>query len=214
MTTASKPHTEDQQDRQWYLRIDGERVFGPKPLDDLIDWARQGRIAPGHEVSDDKRAWIRAEQLPALGMTWMVELPDGSFYGPLNGQAVLELANEETVTPDAMMINQSSNARTTVQEFRELPPEPGPDSLESTAAVQVRAAAPASASTSAASQAEIQTLRKQIEEESQRIKNQIAEQEAKEAQWKQMIEVLEKEKADLTTKLAEQENRPPPRARR
>jgi len=100
--------------RQWFLKIDEGKVFGPTHMPTLLDWARQGRIAPGHQVSEDKKAWINAERIPELEMVWMVELADGSFYGPLNIHAVSDLVTEGTVAADAAMINQLTNEKTTV----------------------------------------------------------------------------------------------------
>ncbi|HAS82850.1 MAG TPA: hypothetical protein DCS43_09325, partial [Verrucomicrobia bacterium] len=68
--------------RQWFLKIEEGSVFGPSDMPTLVDWARQGRIAPGHQLSEDKKAWIPAERVPELDMVWMVELSDGSYYGP------------------------------------------------------------------------------------------------------------------------------------
>ena len=43
---------------QWYLRIDDGSVFGPVPEVDLVDWAADGRIAPGNELSADREQWM------------------------------------------------------------------------------------------------------------------------------------------------------------
>ena len=58
--------------KQWFLKIGEGQVFGPTDTPTLIDWARQGRVTPGNQISEDKKAWVTAERIPELEMVWMV----------------------------------------------------------------------------------------------------------------------------------------------
>ena len=50
----------------WHLKIDDGSTFGPVPIEDLVYWAEQGRIAPGNEISSDTEKWVPAETVPEL----------------------------------------------------------------------------------------------------------------------------------------------------
>ena len=68
----------------WYLKISDDVVYGPIALSALRDWAAEGRITPGNQVSKDNKAWSPVENVPALKMDWLVELKTGEIYGPFN----------------------------------------------------------------------------------------------------------------------------------
>ena len=85
----------------WHLRIDDGSTFGPVTLQDLVGWAEQGRIAPGNLISSDEKDWQPAETVAELSMEWVVELPDGSAFGPINIRALDDLLMDGTVGPDA-----------------------------------------------------------------------------------------------------------------
>jgi chromosome segregation ATPase len=99
---------------KWYLRIDEESVFGPVIATKLREWAQQGRVAPGNEVSSDREQWIPAEDLPELEMVWNVELDDGTFFGPLNVKALRDLLEDETITFESRLVNRSSGETASV----------------------------------------------------------------------------------------------------
>ncbi|MBN2302339.1 MAG: hypothetical protein JXN60_07490, partial [Lentisphaerae bacterium] len=90
---------------EWYLRIDGGLTYGPIPLQTLSDWAAQGRVAAGNEVSNDKETWISAEKVPDLKMDWIVELKNGDQYGPFSLLAAPYLINRGVIDVDAMLHN-------------------------------------------------------------------------------------------------------------
>ncbi len=99
----SKLHEElrNRADSQWYVRITDGAVYGPVDLTTLKSWAAQGRIEPDNEISEDQEIWSTAESLPELEMDWLVELEDGTSYGPFNIQLAPELQQQGTFPPDA-----------------------------------------------------------------------------------------------------------------
>jgi len=100
--------------KEWYLRVEDGSVFGPVDTLSLVEWARQGRVAPGDCISEDGTDWTPAEKLPDLDMVWLVELSDGSYHGPVNIDAVAFFISEKTILPSARLINRRTNERTTV----------------------------------------------------------------------------------------------------
>ncbi len=80
--------------QSWFLRIAGGTVFGPVAIKGLIVWAEQGRVAPGNEISTDRKDWRPAESLPELEMTWYLEEPAGSLAGPFHRLAAEALIRD------------------------------------------------------------------------------------------------------------------------
>ena len=72
--------------KQWYLRTQDE-TFGPESKICLLEWARQGRIQPGHEISSDGVTWTPATEVPFLDMRWSIDIGDGYLRGPFNKMA-------------------------------------------------------------------------------------------------------------------------------
>jgi len=75
----------------WYLRIDDGSMYGPVTLNELIAWARQGRIEPHNELSPDGQTWRPACEIDALAMDWEVLLPGENQYGPVCRETLPEL---------------------------------------------------------------------------------------------------------------------------
>lgn len=76
---------------QWWLRTQDE-VFGPVTRDNLIEWARMGRIQPGQDVSCDGENWMPATDVDFLDMRWSIDIGDGMPpRGPFNKQAAQAL---------------------------------------------------------------------------------------------------------------------------
>ena len=73
-------------DAKWYLRTQDE-TFGPETKDQLVAWARMGRIQPGQEISDDNELWMRVEDVPFLDMRFSIDIGDGQPRGPFNRAA-------------------------------------------------------------------------------------------------------------------------------
>ncbi len=91
--------------RQWFLRINGETVFGPVSTQGLIVWAEQGRILPGHEVSSDRKKWVQAVSLDLLDMRWFVDDGAGELRGPLNRLAAEALIKSGKVPEGAQLVS-------------------------------------------------------------------------------------------------------------
>ncbi|MDA0577658.1 MAG: hypothetical protein O3B24_06110, partial [Verrucomicrobia bacterium] len=98
----------------WYLRIDDGSTFGPVAEPDLVEWAEQGRIAPGNQLSQDQQTWVDADMIPALGMDWLVELADGTVFGPVNIRALSDLMQDGTVDLDCALENRRTGESTIV----------------------------------------------------------------------------------------------------
>ena len=96
---------EKEDTRQWFLRINGETVFGPVSTQGLIVWAEQGRILPGHEVSSDRKKWVQAVSLDLLDMRWFVDDGTGELRGPLNRLAAEALIKSGKVPEGAQLIS-------------------------------------------------------------------------------------------------------------
>ena len=82
----------------WYLRKDDGVMFGPVPETALRQWAADGRIGPDDALSQDQAVWTQAPDVPVLGMDWMVELDDGSRYGPIHLLALRELMEDGSIS--------------------------------------------------------------------------------------------------------------------
>ncbi len=102
MTEQQNEHDDN---RQWFLRINGETVFGPVSTQGLVVWAEQGRILPGHEVSQDRKKWVQAVSVERLDMRWFVDDGDGELRGPLNRLAAEALIKSGKVSATAQVIS-------------------------------------------------------------------------------------------------------------
>jgi hypothetical protein len=121
---------------KWYLRTQDE-TFGPETGDQLVAWAKLGRIQPGQEVSDDNIIWRRVEEVPFLDMRFSIDIGDGNPRGPFNKAAAQALLSSGRLPPTASMVE--------VREpFPEEPEEPEePEQVEEEdAPVQEDAASP------------------------------------------------------------------------
>jgi len=95
----------------WYLKKSDGSVYGPVSLDVLTAWAAEGRIAPGETVSPDRRTWRTASELPELEMNWLVELEDGSFYGPIHASAAAEAVQRGSLAFGTVLLHRTSRER-------------------------------------------------------------------------------------------------------
>ena len=75
---------------EWYLKA-GEELFGPESEEQLLDWAKMGRIMPGQEVSTDLETWQKVENVPFLDMRFSIDIGDGKPRGPFNRVAAESL---------------------------------------------------------------------------------------------------------------------------
>ena len=129
----SDTQNEKEDTRQWFLRINGETVFGPVSTKGLIVWAEQGRILPGHEVSTDRKKWLQAISVPLLDMRWFVDDGEGELRGPLNRSAAEALLKSGKVPEGAQLLSSDeveTNTGADRDEKREEPPQEAlPDSV-------------------------------------------------------------------------------------
>ena len=79
-------------DKNWYVRSQDGKVYGPTDRETLVVWAGEGRIEPSGFVSQDRKSWVPAQLMPELEMKWVVEAEPGKFFGPFNRQMVVRLA--------------------------------------------------------------------------------------------------------------------------
>ena len=100
---------------EWHLKLDDGAVYGPVTESELYNWASECRIGPDHQVSQDKQNWVNAKEVKVLRMEWMVQLVDGSIYGPLNVLAIRQLVNDGAVKREAFCTNQLTKERQPVE---------------------------------------------------------------------------------------------------
>lgn len=92
----------------WYLKKDSGDIYGPVGLATLQLWATDGRVAPSDHVSEDQENWIAASDLADLGMDWVVELRDGSEYGPIHLLSLRDFLQDGSVSPKAKVLNRKT----------------------------------------------------------------------------------------------------------
>ena len=89
------------EDREWFVRTEDGRVYGPVGLQSLVQWAKDGRIEPTSFVSSDRMSWIPAPRKAELGMAWLVEIKQGEVYGPFARSVVSRLFSDGSVPETA-----------------------------------------------------------------------------------------------------------------
>ena len=87
--------------KEWYVKTDDGKAYGPADLPTLVKWAREGRIEPTSFVSSDRVKWAPAPLVPELDMKWIVETELGRLFGPFHHDVVSRLINEKLVPPTA-----------------------------------------------------------------------------------------------------------------
>jgi hypothetical protein len=85
--------------RDWFVRTEDGKVYGPADIASLGEWAKDGRIEPSCFVSSDRINWRPAQLMPELEMKWLVETEPGKFFGPFHRQVVSRLFRDKQV-PD------------------------------------------------------------------------------------------------------------------
>ena len=105
-------------DSKWYLRKshDGS-LFGPIPLDQLVQWAADAQVSPLDRVSTDEKTWLKAPMVPELAMDYLVEVGPDQFYGPTTLGALREFLAAGEITPDATVTNCKDATNYKVQDF-------------------------------------------------------------------------------------------------
>lgn len=103
--------------KAWYLKSSDGKIYGPVQISVLAEWAAQGRIVPGNQVSEDRQGWVPAESLPELKMDWVAELADGSVYGPFHLLATPYLHQSGAIPLQARIINRTTGKSLSVREL-------------------------------------------------------------------------------------------------
>ena len=88
---------------KWFLRTQDE-TFGPVVEEQLVSWAKMGRVQPGQEISDDNVVWRRVEDVPFLDMRFSIDIGDGTPRGPFNRAAAEALLASGRLPPTATMV--------------------------------------------------------------------------------------------------------------
>ena len=76
---------------KWYVKNADGKVFGPVDDEKLLAWVKDGRVEPFAGVSNDLKSWKLASLVPLLEMDWLVENEPGRFYGPTHRAVVDDL---------------------------------------------------------------------------------------------------------------------------
>ena len=199
--------------QKWHLRIDDGSVYGPVPTADLVLWAEDGRIAPGCELSADKKTWIPAEDLTDLAMDWVVKLDDGSKIGPINIKAIRDLLQEGAVDDTTTVTHCKTKKQSSIGDHRQ--------EIEKASALTITAEAETDSEAEERLQRRIQALqsdvsqaqdalektRRNAENEAKRYNQTQKTTEAEAAQLREQVKSLSAEQAKLGASLkAAQEN--------
>jgi hypothetical protein len=89
--------------RTWRIRTDKGDVYGPADLETLKAWARDGRIAPSSELSENDSTWLPVTNVIELEMDWVAEVTPGTFYGPVHRAALDELVRDGSLGAGASL---------------------------------------------------------------------------------------------------------------
>jgi hypothetical protein len=116
ITPSSQPAAGGGVKRLWRVRTDKGDIFGPADIDTLKLWARDGRLAPTNEISDDGQVWTPVTSMHELEMDWVAEVTSGSFYGPIHRDALAELLREGSVSSAAPVFRRSNPHARSVSE--------------------------------------------------------------------------------------------------
>ena len=87
--------------KEWYERTEEGSVYGPADVDSLVEWAKDGRIAPSSFISKDRISWVPAQTMGELEMKWLVETEPGKVFGPFNRKVVISIFGDGSVPAGA-----------------------------------------------------------------------------------------------------------------
>ena len=87
--------------REWYVRSEDGKVYGPADIASLLEWAKDGRIEPSSYISKDRINWCPAQLVSELEMEWLVETEPGRVYGPFNRALVISMFATKAVPQTA-----------------------------------------------------------------------------------------------------------------
>lgn len=87
--------------KEWFVRTEDGKVYGPAEVSALVEWAKDGRIEPSSFLSRDRINWTPAQLMPELEMEWLVETEPGRVYGPFNRSLVISMYAAKSVSSSA-----------------------------------------------------------------------------------------------------------------
>ncbi len=87
--------------KEWYVRTEDGRVYGPADIASLVEWAKDGRVDPSAFLSRDRIEWTPAQLMPELEMKWLVELEPGNIIGPYNRAYLVSATRDGSLASDA-----------------------------------------------------------------------------------------------------------------
>ena len=99
-----------------YLKKKDGQEFGPVNMVVMKEWAAQGRVEPSDVVSEDRDSWKPAPEYNELGMEWVIDLPDGQEYGPVNAFALVNLLRDELLRPESEIRRKDQDLRAVTSE--------------------------------------------------------------------------------------------------
>ena len=82
---------------KWYVKNADGKVFGPVDDEKLLAWVKDGRVEPFAGVSNDLKSWKLASLVPALEMDWLIENEPGRFYGPTHRAVIDDLLKSDAL---------------------------------------------------------------------------------------------------------------------
>ena len=93
--------------RSLRVRMEDNQIYAATSLDDLRQWACDGRIAPTSELSVDDSPWRPITAFRELAMDWVAILPNGCLYGPVHRSAVEALMADGSLPAETPLFRRS-----------------------------------------------------------------------------------------------------------
>lgn len=91
---------------QWWVRTaNSGKVFGPVGQEGLLDWARQCRVFPDDQISNNQQQWRSAREAPFLGMDTIIVHADGRMIGPFHPDAIEVLRTTGKIPDDSKVVS-------------------------------------------------------------------------------------------------------------
>ena len=82
---------------KWYVKNADGKVFGTVDDEKLLAWVKDGRVEPFAGVSNDLKTWKLASLVPSLEMDWLIENEPGRFYGPTHRAVIDDLMKSDAL---------------------------------------------------------------------------------------------------------------------
>lgn len=101
----------------WFLKKESGEIYGPVDFITLQLWAADSRVVATDLISDDRKQWRKAADVPELGLSWVVVLRDGSEFGPVHLLVLREMLQEGTVSSRSRVRHVQTQRELTVGEL-------------------------------------------------------------------------------------------------